>query len=160
MSEQTEPTSDQTRRAVWDFLGITASGLCLLHCILLPVAAVAIPLAGLSFLDHSMLHRVFAGVIIVVSALAFIPGFRTHRRRRVKLHQTTLEGKRCPHGIRWPIERREKPIASIDLFTTAPLPQTVAKKSVMRAHRGRRLSIAQPALEFRRTHDVRQQDDL
>ncbi|WP_440874787.1 MerC domain-containing protein [Thalassotalea sp. PLHSN55] len=64
-----------------DRLGITATSLCALHCILLPVILPALPLLGLSFLaDHAWEH-VFLLVTGILGSIAMFSGFKRYHRR-------------------------------------------------------------------------------
>lgn len=67
----------------WDKLGIAGSGLCLLHCLAMPVLVGILPGLGLNFLADEIVHQVLAFLLIGLAALAFIPGYRRHRDRRV-----------------------------------------------------------------------------
>jgi hypothetical protein len=63
-------------------LGIGMSGMCILHCLLTPLALVALP-----FLEtlHHWVHPVLALMIVPVTLLAMWTGFRQHRRPSVLL---------------------------------------------------------------------------
>jgi hypothetical protein len=64
-----------------DRIGITATSLCALHCILLPVLLPALPLLGLSFLaDHAWEH-VFLLITALLGSVALFSGFKKYHRR-------------------------------------------------------------------------------
>lgn len=64
-----------------DKIGITATSLCALHCILLPVILPALPLLGLSFLaDHEWEH-VFLLITAVLGSIALLSGFKRYHRK-------------------------------------------------------------------------------
>ena len=64
-----------------DRLGITATSLCALHCILLPILLPALPLLGLSFLaDHSWEH-VFLIFTAMLGSVALFSGFKRYHRK-------------------------------------------------------------------------------
>ncbi len=64
-----------------DRIGITATSLCALHCILLPVLLPALPLFGLSFLaDHAWEH-IFLLITAVLGTIALFSGFKKYHRR-------------------------------------------------------------------------------
>ena len=64
-----------------DRIGITATSLCALHCILLPVLLPALPLLGLSFLaDHAWEH-IFLLITALLGTLALLSGFKKYHRR-------------------------------------------------------------------------------
>ena len=64
-----------------DRIGITATSLCALHCILLPVLLPALPLLGLSFLaDHAWEH-VFLLITALLGTVALFSGFKKYHRK-------------------------------------------------------------------------------
>jgi hypothetical protein len=66
---------------VLDRIGITATSLCALHCILLPILLPALPLLGLSFLaDHAWEH-VFLMMTAVLGTVALFSGFKKYHRK-------------------------------------------------------------------------------
>ncbi len=69
-----------------DRLGITATSLCALHCILLPVILPVLPLLGLSFLaDHAWEH-VFLIITGILGSIAMLSGFKKYHRRLYPLY--------------------------------------------------------------------------
>ena len=66
----------------WDCAGIGASLLCVAHCVATPLLVVLIPATELFERET---HAAFALTIMSIGLLAFIPGFRDHRRWRVVL---------------------------------------------------------------------------
>ncbi len=64
-----------------DRIGITATSLCALHCILLPVILPALPLLGISFLaDHAWEH-VFLIVTAILGSIAMLSGFKRYHKK-------------------------------------------------------------------------------
>jgi len=64
-----------------DRIGITATTLCGLHCILLPILLPILPLMGLSFLaDHSWEH-IFLLLTAALGTIALFSGFKRYHRR-------------------------------------------------------------------------------
>ncbi|WP_077342456.1 MerC domain-containing protein [Pseudocolwellia agarivorans] len=64
-----------------DRIGITATSLCALHCILLPVLLPALPLLGLSFLaDHTWEH-IFLIMTAILGSFALFSGFKKYHKR-------------------------------------------------------------------------------
>ena len=64
-----------------DRIGITATSLCALHCILLPVILPALPLLGVGFLaDHAWEH-VFLIVTAILGSIAMFSGFKRYHRK-------------------------------------------------------------------------------
>jgi hypothetical protein len=69
-----------------DRIGITATSLCALHCILLPVLLPVLPLVGLSFLaDHTWEH-VFLLMTAVLGTVALLSGFKRYHRKLYPLY--------------------------------------------------------------------------
>ena len=64
------------RSVVLDQVAVALSGLCLLHCLLLPFAVVMLPFLGQFSDDH--LHAELLVVVIPVSVLALAFGYRRH----------------------------------------------------------------------------------
>ena len=64
-----------------DRIGITATSLCALHCILLPVIIPALPLLGIGFLaDHTWEHM-FLLMTAVLGTIALFSGFKRYHKR-------------------------------------------------------------------------------
>lgn len=66
----------------WDFAGIGTSLLCVAHCVATPLLVVLIP--AIEIFERET-HTAFALTILCIGLLAFVPGFRRHRRWRVVL---------------------------------------------------------------------------
>lgn len=69
-----------SRTSPWDLAGIGASLLCILHCVATPMVVVVLP--ALEVLERQT-HAVFALSILCIGLLAFVPGYRRHRRWQV-----------------------------------------------------------------------------
>lgn len=66
------------RQAFLDRIAVGLSGLCLLHCLLLPFAVAILPFLGQ--LDDDHLHKEMLIFVIPVSLVALAVGFRRHGR--------------------------------------------------------------------------------
>lgn len=66
-----------------DQVAVALSGLCLLHCLLLPIVIVALPFLGQFSDDH--FHVQMLLVVVPVSLVALGTGFRRHRDARIIL---------------------------------------------------------------------------
>lgn len=64
-----------------DRIGIAATSLCALHCILLPILLPALPLLGLSFLADHVWEHVFLLITAVLGTIALFSGFKKYHRR-------------------------------------------------------------------------------
>ncbi len=64
-----------------DRIGITATSLCALHCILLPILLPVLPLVGLSFLaDHAWEH-VFLLMTGALGTVALFSGYKRYHKQ-------------------------------------------------------------------------------
>jgi hypothetical protein len=74
----------QTEQAFLDRAGIFLSALCLVHCTVLPLLLAVLQAYGAALvpksLDNGTFHAVLAFVLLGVGGLAFVSGFRRHRR--------------------------------------------------------------------------------
>lgn len=64
-----------------DFAGTLASGICLVHCLLTPIALSFFPNILPWLPGDAWFHRALALTIVLLGAAAFAPGYRIHRRR-------------------------------------------------------------------------------
>ena len=62
--------------SIFDHAAIALSGLCLVHCLLLPVIIVLLPL--LNHVNATHFHAQLLLVVMPVSLFAFVQGFRRH----------------------------------------------------------------------------------
>jgi len=63
-----------------DVAGVSASLLCVLHCLATPFLITMLPV--LAATEHQT-HSVFAVVILSLGMLAFVPGYRKHRNKTI-----------------------------------------------------------------------------
>ncbi len=70
-----------SRSGILDHMAITLSGLCLVHCLLLPFLIVALPL--LAQFNETHLHAQMLIVVVPVSLFAFAIAFRRHRNKAI-----------------------------------------------------------------------------
>ncbi|MEA3275438.1 MAG: MerC domain-containing protein [Pseudomonadota bacterium] len=64
----------------WDLAGIGASALCILHCVATPLLVIVLP--ALEIFERQT-HAGFALSILCIGLLAFVPGYRRHRRWQI-----------------------------------------------------------------------------
>jgi hypothetical protein len=66
-----------------DQLGVIASALCLVHCILTPVV-LSLSAVWVHYLPaEERFHRVLATMVAAIGCIAIVTGYRKHRRLRV-----------------------------------------------------------------------------
>jgi hypothetical protein len=66
-----------------DTLGITASTLCIIHCMAMPFVIGMLPFLGWQFLEGKTAHHVLAAFVITFALTAVVPGYFKHKRREV-----------------------------------------------------------------------------
>jgi hypothetical protein len=76
-------TADQPPIRGLDALAIVFSGLCLLHCLALPVLVAALPLAASSLFADERFHQWLLLGAVPTSVIALGWGWRRHRDRQV-----------------------------------------------------------------------------
>lgn len=73
---------NSSRRKAWlDKVAVALSGLCLLHCLLLPFVVAVLPFLGQFGDDH--FHRELLLFVVPVSVVALTAGYRRHRHKEV-----------------------------------------------------------------------------
>ena len=65
-----------TQSRFWDRLGIGLSALCLIHCLVLPVAFTWLSV----WFSSGSVHKWMAGILLVTALMATLPGYQTHGR--------------------------------------------------------------------------------
>ena len=72
-------------RSVLDLIAVAISGLCAIHCLLLPLALIAFPILGGGFLSDEAFHELLLWVILPTSILAVVLARFGHPDLRVIL---------------------------------------------------------------------------
>ncbi len=62
-----------------DWVGITASVGCAIHCAAMPFVIAYLPALGLSFLADESFHKWMALACFLIAIAAFVPGIRKHK---------------------------------------------------------------------------------
>lgn len=76
-----QPLATVPANTAWrDWVGIVASVGCAIHCAAMPFVISLLPAFGLSFLADESFHKWMALACFVIALVAFIPGWRKHRR--------------------------------------------------------------------------------
>lgn len=66
-----------------DKLGVIASSVCLVHCLVLPFVLILLPFAGLEYLASNAAHKVLAFFVLLFALTAIVPGYLQHRRKTI-----------------------------------------------------------------------------
>ena len=72
---------------IFDHAAIALSGLCLVHCLLLPIIILLLPL--LNYVNATHFHAQMLLVVMPVSLFAFVLGYRHHRNHAIIAWGTT-----------------------------------------------------------------------
>lgn len=68
-----------------DRLGIVASCVCAIHCLVTPMVLALLPLLGASFLADEMTENLLLLTAFVIGASSLIPGYFLHHRRALPI---------------------------------------------------------------------------
>jgi hypothetical protein len=77
--------AEEPRRHILDWLGITASSVCLVHCFGIPAIMLLLPVVSSETLHHHSIHLWMTALVIPLAVLAFGYGFFRHRRWSVPI---------------------------------------------------------------------------
>jgi hypothetical protein len=69
---------DQNRTYL-DMAAVVLSGICMLHCLALPLVLTILPIVNVSLLDETTFHTLMLVVILPVSLVALTIGCRKHK---------------------------------------------------------------------------------
>jgi hypothetical protein len=72
-------------RQRFDTIAVALSGLCFVHCLALPLLVISFPLIAPWAMDDMFFHRSLLLVVIPVSVIALLLGYRAHHSRRTLL---------------------------------------------------------------------------
>ena len=67
------------KRRYMDTAAVVLSGVCVLHCLALPIALTILPIVNVSLLDESTFHLIMMAVILPISIIALSIGCRQHK---------------------------------------------------------------------------------
>lgn len=74
-----------TDRINWDFIGLSASFLCVLHCILLPICIPLFPLIGLSFINNEFYEILLIAISLVIAFIAIYNGYKKYHNKTLPI---------------------------------------------------------------------------
>ena len=84
--------TDFNKDKILDRMGIWASSLCALHCLLLPVLIPVVPLVGASFFAQDWFERTLLSVSLIVGFWALLSGFYRYHRQIYPVYGLLLGG--------------------------------------------------------------------
>jgi hypothetical protein len=67
----------------WDYTGMALSSLCMVHCVVLQMFVLVFPLVELGLLAGEGAHQLLVALMLPIAALAVLPGYRQHKKKRV-----------------------------------------------------------------------------
>lgn len=71
-----------------DFLGITASALCAVHCLATPFVIALIPTTYADVWKSPMAHYIFAAAVTFFCVMAAVTGYRAHKSYKIIILMT------------------------------------------------------------------------
>jgi hypothetical protein len=69
------------RRLTWDAVGITASAVCVVHCVATPIALILLPALSRFLPGNESFHRWLVPAVFSIGMISFVSGYRRHRRK-------------------------------------------------------------------------------
>lgn len=69
--------------SILDAFAVGLSGLCLVHCLALPLLIALFPLLGATLIDHEAFHQIILIAVLPTSAIALGVGYSRHRHKPV-----------------------------------------------------------------------------
>jgi hypothetical protein len=68
-------------RINWDWLGISASVICAIHCALLPLLLTSLPLFGINIIHHLGFELGMIVLALVIGSYSMYHGYKKHHHR-------------------------------------------------------------------------------
>jgi hypothetical protein len=68
-----------------DNLGMAASTICLIHCLLMPFVIAMLPVLGWQCLESKSAHHILAFFVFCFALFAIVPGYMKHKRSQILL---------------------------------------------------------------------------
>ena len=73
---------------IFDTIGLTISGTCVVHCLLAPATIILLPVFGLTVSQEEVLHEIFLYLIVPSAIIAITMGCRKHKDYNVAILAT------------------------------------------------------------------------
>ena len=74
---------------LFDTIGLTISGTCVMHCLFAPVTLILLPVFGLTVSQEEVLHEIFLYLIVPSAIVAITMGCKKHKDYSVAILATT-----------------------------------------------------------------------
>ena len=74
---------------LFDTIGLTISGTCVMHCLFAPVTLILLPVFGLTVSQEEVLHEIFLYLIVPSAIIAITMGCKKHKDYSVAILATT-----------------------------------------------------------------------
>lgn len=68
-----------------DRIAISLSAICIVHCLAVPLLIAVLPVAALGFGDETHFHAVMLWLVVPVSVIGLVMGYRVHGRAAIVL---------------------------------------------------------------------------
>jgi hypothetical protein len=78
-----EPSQSSCLTSILDVLALLGPVICLIDCLVVPIALAILPVAGVHPFFHGIGDQVLALLVLAILAPVLIPGFLRHRKKRV-----------------------------------------------------------------------------
>jgi hypothetical protein len=66
-----------------DIAGVFASGLCTVHCLVIPILVIAMPMFASHMMHDDYVHVGLAGFVLTFCLMAYVPGYLKHHDKRL-----------------------------------------------------------------------------
>ena len=73
---------------LFDTIGLTVTGTCVIHCLFAPVTLILLPVFGLTVSQEEVLHEIFLYLIVPSAIIAITMGCRKHKDYNVAILAT------------------------------------------------------------------------
>ena len=73
---------------IFDTIGLTISGTCVMHCLFAPVTLIILPVFGLTVSQEEVLHEIFLYLIVPSAIIAITMGCKKHKDYSVAILAT------------------------------------------------------------------------
>lgn len=78
---QQPSAADDKKQRFLDTVAVVLSGVCMLHCLALPIVLTVLPIVNVGLLNETLFHGLMMVVILPISIVALTIGCRQHKDR-------------------------------------------------------------------------------